>query len=182
MAVFRRLCLQVPDLDQPFTDVNEAHGENWANLEDNVDLDDDGLEALGLGGEVDEEFGANEQDLLGEVPAQYDDNNYEHEGNYDDTLPMEAEEEPQKPVSAAMRKKQREHEENLALVEQVKVLCIKMEKALEDDAEDVMNGRPGLRKLTMLNEVSLLPASVLICVCSFHSDTPLLSWWAHILN
>lgn len=154
--------LQAPDLDQPFLDVDEAHGESWANpLEDNADIDD-GLEELGLGGEPNElggEYGLEDQEVLDEapVPAQYDDANYDNaDNNYDEGMYLEAEEEAPKPMSAAMRKKQREHEEYLALVEQVKVLCIKMEKALDDDAEDVKLGRPGMRKLSMLHEVLLL--------------------------
>lgn len=168
----RQCQLQVDDA--PFSD--EAHGESWAQpLEDNINLDD-GLAELGLGGDPNEVVGDDGlAELEDEVPAQYDDANYDANydnaaPNYDDTMFMEAEEEAPKPMSAAMRKKQREHEEHLGLVEMVKVLCIKMEKALEDDADDVMKGQPGLRKLTMLNEVSLPPSSfcaaaIDICWC-----------------
>lgn len=67
----------------------------------------------------------------------------------------EAEEEQAPVASAAMRRRQREHEQHLALLEQVKALNIKMEKAIEDDARDVIEGRPGPRKLAMISEVKL---------------------------
>lgn len=66
----------------------------------------------------------------------------------------EAEEEQAPVTNAAMRRRQREHEQHLALLEQVKALNIKMEKAIEDDARDVSEGRPGPRKLAMINEVT----------------------------
>jgi TFIIS helical bundle-like domain len=135
---------------------NEAHGESWdAGYTGNGENLDEGLAELGLGGEGDdmEEYDPGEQ---GQDDQQvgYDDPN----------MYLEAEKEAPKPVSATLQKKQREHEEHLALLEQVKALCIKMEKALEDDAVDVMNGKPGLRKLTMLSEVCTL-----IYICADHT-------------
>lgn len=67
----------------------------------------------------------------------------------------EAEEEQAPVATAAMRRTQREHEQRLALLEQVKALNIKMEKAIEDDSRDVSEGRPGPRKLAMISEVTI---------------------------
>lgn len=82
----------------------------------------------------------------------------EQEGEGDDDENQiyadEAEEEQAPVANAAMRRRQREHEQHLALLEQVKALNIKMEKAIEDDARDVSEGRPGPRKLAMISEVA----------------------------
>lgn len=102
------------------------------------DQDEAELADLGLG--PDEEY----QDQGGEGD---DDGNHE-------VYADEAEEEQAPVANAAMRRRQREHEQHLALLEQVKALNIKMEKAIEDDAVDVSEGRPGPRKLAMINEVT----------------------------
>lgn len=137
--------MQSDAVERQLGDPNEAHGESWAAGERDRNLDD-GLAELGLGDEADDvqEYDPGEQGQE-EGQAHYDDPN----------MFLEAEEEAPRPVSAALRKKQREHEEHLALLEQVKALCIKMEKALDDDQKDIMKGNPGLRKLTMLAEVCL---------------------------
>eukprot|EP00892_Ulva_mutabilis_P001501 jgi/Ulvmu1/11351/UM075_0011.1 len=87
----------------------------------------------------------------------------QEEGGYDDGEQIyadEAEEEQAPVATAAMRRNQREHEQRLALLEQVKALNIKMEKAIDNDQRDVRAGRPGPRKLAMISEIEEVAKNV----------------------
>jgi hypothetical protein len=116
-------------------------------LAGNDDQADDELAALGLGSDIEgEEDVANEEEL---APGEQVDSGLEDEGAEDDAIPQPDEAEEDLPAV----KKRTEEQEQREMQEDVRALVGQMEQAVDEDQSDVMQGRPGTRKLRMLQQV-----------------------------
>jgi hypothetical protein len=123
---------------------------------------DDELAALGLASDNEEEGNAlkekenaqNERLDMGLEDESVEDEAQEEEVD-DDALPQADEAEEERPAV----KKRTEEQEQREMQEDVRALVAQMEQAVDEDAADVLAGRPGTRKLRMLQQVCQINAS-----------------------
>jgi hypothetical protein len=144
------------EIDEP-VDVPKAHEDVAEAGEAGSDQDDEEVEpaqedaAEEEGEPVDEEPEPAEDDLV--IEAQQ-----EEEEDEDDNASVQADEaEVERPS-----KKKSEAQEQQAMREEVRALIGRMEQAVAKDSDDLMVGKPGIRKLQMLHQVSAQLAAQLL--------------------